>query len=175
MERLAAFHRLRPHGIGTVTTCSNRGCSSKQYLVLADGREIWHPEDLEPAVAPQSAAGVAARRIRKLHRRGRTWAALFGVGFAAGVAIGIAGLARESDTLLYAALGTLGATFAVAGTPLLITHLHLAHTTSELFEHYDVGLAARLNICARGLALVPCDALDMPVPQDPVLRSLPQR
>ena len=176
MERLAAFHQLRPTGMGAVTTCSSRGgCNTKSYLVLADGREIWHPEDLEPVVAPQSRAGVAVRRIRQLYRRGKAWGVVLGVVSAVGIGLGAAAISRESEPLFYASLGTLGAGFAVAGTAILITNFQLSNATAELFDQYDVGLAAQLNICARGLAVVPCDAPDMPVAQDPVLRSLPQR
>lgn len=176
LERLDAFNRLRPTSVDSVTTCSRRrGCNTRQYLVLADGREIWHPEDLEPVVAPQSAAGVAARRVRQLQRQGKTWGAALGVTMAVGIGLGAAAISRESETLAYAALGTIGAAFLIGGTATLITKFQLSSATAKLFDQYDVGLAAQLNICSRGLAVVPCDAPEMPVPQDPVLRSLPQR
>lgn len=173
---MEAFNRLHAAAVGTQTTCSNRGgCSSTQYLVLADGSEIWHPEDLAPVVAPQSEAGASMRRLLQLQERAWFWRKVMLVPMGVGIAFAVAAIATESAPLGWSALGLIGGGFVVGGAGVIVSNFRIRKATYQLFEQYDGGLAAQLNICARGMAVVPCDAPDTPTPPDPVLRSLPQR
>lgn len=89
-ERMQAFYRLHASAVGEQTTCSNRGgCSSTQYLVLADGTEIWHPEDLAPVVAPQSEAGASMNRLLQLQERARFWRKVMLIPMGVGIAFAV--------------------------------------------------------------------------------------
>lgn len=175
-ERMDAFGRLHAGGRGVLTTCSNRGgCSSEQYLVLADGREIWHPEDLAPVVDPQSPAGDASRRVARAQEGKRFWRNVLLLSLAAGAALSIGAVELHSEPMGYAAVTVLLGGIAVGFGGTLVHAFRLHYATNDLFDHYDEGLAQKLALCANGLALVPCEAPDSPPPPDPVLRSLPQR
>jgi hypothetical protein len=176
IERLQAFYRLRTKGVGTVTTCRGTSCSSNQYLVLADGHEIWHADDLLPLVPADSQAARDHRDYNRKTANQRLW--LYGtlIGIAAGIAMIHYGWEDEGPTdLLWAGVGVTAAGALIGGGGAYITGLQAQSAKRRMFEHYDEGLAAQLNICASGMAIVPCDAPNMPVAPDPILQSLPQR
>lgn len=176
LERLQAFYRLRASAVGTVTTCRGSSCSSNQYLVLADGREIWHADDLLPLVPPDSQAARDHREYKRVKANQRLWVYGMFVGIAAGIAMIHYGFEDDEPTdLMWTGVGVTAASVLIGGGGAYITGLQGVGAKLRMFEHYDDGLAAQLNICASGMAIVPCDAPNMPVAPDPILRSLPQR
>jgi hypothetical protein len=180
VERLQAFNRLRTRAVGELTTCSYRGampdhCWSSQYLVLADGREIWHHEDLLAVVTPDSQAARDHRDYTRVKANQLLWTLGLFAGAAAGIAMIHYGWADEPTDLMWTGVGVTAASVLIGGGGAYITGLQARSAKLRMFAHYDEGLAAQLNICTSGIAIVPCDAPNMPVAPDPVLRSLPQR
>jgi hypothetical protein len=176
IERLQAFNRLRSDAVGVMTACSNRsGCRSTPYLVLVDGREVWHAEDLLPVVAPDSEAARDHRDYKRAKAHQLFWTLGLFAGAAAGIAMIHYGWADEPTNLMWTGVGVTAASVLIGGGGAYITGLHAIGAEIRMFQHYDDGLAAQLNICTSGIAIVPCDAPNMPVAPDPVLRSLPQR
>jgi hypothetical protein len=154
--RMEAFTRLRPDK-RMLLSCSGR-CTSSQYLVLGDGKEIKHPEDLAPVIAPQTPAGESMRRILTLHARRRFWAKVLLIGLASGGAIAIAAATLDSRPLGIAAAGLIGGALVIGIGGMAVQGMKETLEMSTLFDSYEAGLAARLNLCARGTIVIPCES-----------------
>lgn len=183
-QRLGAFQQLREGAKAeeTITTCfSNGGCAShtRPVLVLANGEEIREAEDVEPVVDPGSTAGIA---VQKIHHRKRIKHVIQAATVLAVIVGGytlVKGFERHDRDLdtagaIIGVIGGLGGLFAI-----VIANDSIAEAQRTVFAHYDEGLAARLQLCVNGLALVPCENRDSPgIPlarPDPALRALPVR
>jgi hypothetical protein len=183
-QRMNAFEKLRPQERSTEIAVSCRGtaCSTaiNPMLVLGDGTEIQEPDDLLVVVPPDSETARAAARAARV-RSQRTWLA---VGTVLGAFAGLAmftyegwrshqefasGNADESTlgSLAYVGLGV-GLGSALVG---YIGHHYLqgrenAHKR-RAFASYETDLASRLQICATGLRLVPCEGASSELPATP--------
>lgn len=175
-ERMQAFEQLRTSGRGSVTTCSSHGgCTSSEYLVLGDGREIWHPEDLEPVVSPRSDAHEAAERLRDIQANRRIWRDVFLVGLIGGIAAVVAGVKIDSRPVILTGELMVAGGLVLGGGGMLVDGFRAAGPKNVILDHYDEGLLQQLNLCVNGTFVFPCEAPGTPPPPDPVLRSLPQR
>lgn len=176
--RLQAFQELRPAYVGSQRICNSRGgCTTQHYYVLGNGTEIWNFEDLAPVIEPTSAAGAAVQEYRDGRRHHATWRNALLAGLVAGLAIAYAGHETDSHTVTVAGFVVAGAAVSFGGFGYLSTGATMNEAKASIYAKYEDGLARRLNICTRGEAkvFVPCDAPFVPLPPDPLLRTLPTR
>lgn len=174
-QRVQMFRELRATSeLTTTTTECRRGCSTtvEKTLYLANGMEVYYPDDVLPAVAPDSIAARAVHNVQEHRRR----SAIYG------------GVALASAVVLFAAwLSSYGASYerALKGEPSFSTpetfglliggggvlvggigavhHYHqVVRYWGETNENYNDGLAQRLKVCIRGIAVVPCESATMP-------------
>jgi hypothetical protein len=165
-ERIALFNAKEPAKLATTEISQDRGQTWEEAstsLFLADGTEVVSPEDLAPLVAPNSPTMRAARRsvaARKKHH----------ILYAFTIAAMIGGLALTGAFQDEAPLGTPGYVGWLAFlVPPFIGYVGLHHyARAELaerraaFRYYARDLGDRLNLCARGLQLVACEAPPAP-------------
>ncbi len=144
---------------------------STNFIVLGDGRRVYHALDLSPAVAETSATAEAGRRSQAAARSANIW-----YGVALGVVCASAAMLAVSaadDTPGPGPLSTIGLlTFGggIGLTWVAISHSRVAHDERvSAFATYDRDLRARLELCVEGTRLVPCPAglpAVAPVPSD---------
>lgn len=153
-ERIAAYERLRAQAEPRY-----RG-ETFDDLRLADGRHVWHPEDILPVVPSRSIAARAATRAESL-RETSTLLLVGGGGLviAGSVWLG-AGVSGNADSFLDStgfglAVATVGLGVAVAALS-AIPEWAANDATSTAFQAYDRALRRRLGLCVAGFQVVPC-------------------
>lgn len=155
---------------GTVVDAARR----VDYLQLADGQRVYHPEDLMPVLASESSAYSAADRSRKNMSTARV---LNGVGWGT-VGVGGAVMVGGVATADYASTDTgalmtpliIGGGIMLAGVVMTLVSSGFARKAMDekatAFEMYNEGLAMRLNVCANEKVLVPCEEAGRTVSQE---------
>ncbi len=168
-QRVQMFNELHATGEDTTTTsfCGPRACSTKteKTLHLANGTQVYHPEDLLPIVGADS---ITARAVSSVHEHRRKALVYTGVGLASVVGlIAIGRIAIESHETSFSTPEKLGLVAIVAG--LLVggfgTWYHDHQATEywgEANENYNTGLAQRLDVCTSGFAVVACESAPPP-------------
>ena len=169
-QRVQMFNELHATGEDTTTTsfCGARGgCSTttEKTLHLANGTQVYHPEDLLPIVGPDSITARAVSDVYKHKRRARVYT---GIGFASVVGlIAVGRIAVENHETSFSTPEKLGLVAIVAG--LLVGgfgtwyHDHQAtESWGEANENYNAGLAQRLDVCTSGFAVVACESAPPP-------------
>jgi hypothetical protein len=184
-QRLKRFASLAPVGyrLELVDQCNASGgwkvCKPRvdsRSVLLADGREMRHAEDLLPVVAPSSKAAQHARAVKRAVRN-QTYS---GVG---GIAVSLTGgfiwyESRTDDA--YNIKGndtgkTIGMTMLAVGVITAVVGSWIYHSRAErneleAFELYQDGLAEGLRICFADLKPFPCEE-----PPTPPATSEPPR
>jgi len=174
-ERMQAYAALRAAGRGEVVSCDKHGCTKTEYLVLGDGREIWHLEDTVPVLSPKTDAGEEARRLVDIRANRRVWRDVLLVGLLGGIATIVVGAKVDSTPVIYAGEVMVAGGLVIGGLGMLVDHFRAAGPRNFVLDHYDEGLTKQLNLCVQDTFVYPCDAPNAPQPPDPILRSLPQR
>jgi hypothetical protein len=157
-HRIREFMQLRAIAEENVwnTRCThNVGCSDEledKALFLANGTRVEDPEQLLAFVAEDSESARAARHAAHARSRAKTWFAV-----AVGALVGsVAVAAKTQNATLGFALGLPGILLPAAlvwkNTSVAIEQANIAH------DHYNEGLAARLQLCIRGIYVAPCEA-----------------
>ena len=174
-ERVALFwqRRATAQSIGT----TNQEWSN-QTLFLGDNQpgseriEVVSPEDLEPLVGPDSETMQHARRSITARDKARRWStvsiAVLLAGFVAGVA-----LERGEDRSLPWGWITFGATAVTASITYAVARRAMREELTwrrRAFTTYTRDLGLRLDVCAHGMQVVPCEAAEKPPPGRTALR-----
>ncbi len=171
-ERVQLFWQRRATSEGVVT--SDREWVN-QTLFLGDKQagveqvEVVSPEDLEPLVGRDSETMQYARRSVVARKRARwwssaTWVALIG-GAIAGIALdesGVGGSLPWGWITFGASAVTASVTYSVARRA---TREEL-RWRKQAFVTYTRDLGLRLDVCAHGTQVVPCEA-DVNAPDAP--------
>jgi hypothetical protein len=160
----------------TTTTCGGGGgCSTsvEKTLYLANGTQIYHPEDLLPVVEPGS---ITARAVRHVHVQRRKALAYKGIALVSVVgffAIGFpkfeAGETSFSTPEKVGLLAIIGG-LLVGGFSAGYHDRQAAESWGEANESYNASLAQRLGGCTSGFAVVPCESA---TPATPPTRAMP--
>jgi hypothetical protein len=163
-ERIAMFHRYEPVSGETVSVSYNHGPYQLESssIVLSDGTRVANADDLLPVVPDDSDTARAARASAAAGHRSRVWAVIDVVTTAASIAVVSAYMSNNADTggNSNAPIILIGALIA-SGVPLLMAR-HERHEELQLriqaFTTFTHDLGMRLDVCAHGLEVVPCDA-----------------
>jgi hypothetical protein len=172
-ERIAAFERLQSRGrMDLVRTQHGRTIEqSAEFIVLADGRRVYHADDLIAVVGQDSPAGNAAAQSARARRKKIAW---YTVG-AAGMVVGVALLyATTLDTDLedpedglsgtfWASMG-LSAAGALAVTVGLFYGREEKEARAAAFMTFDDSLMQKLDLCAEGTRVIDCASAPTPQP-----------
>lgn len=181
-QRVAMYNAL--HGDSErstiTTTCNRGGCSSNEQrsIILANGTEVYHPEDLLPLLPANS---VAVRHIEAADQAAnrKYWSSF---GAVASVAIGapvmFSGFSMDpsvpNDTTR-TEIGTailLGGGLLFTGLWYYFHHVELSETTGAHYT-YNAGLAETLNVCVSGMQVIPCEFAAPGSPPPGLGRPLP--
>ena len=162
-QRVQAFESLRGVTEKTemTTSCHRGACSTevKNGLVLANGIEVWHAEDIAPVIAADSAAARHLTDVRAANERRSMWGWVAFAGAAGGIGGAIAiGEAGASDRVIFGTFLLGVTTFLVGGVGRGWNTYLRSQATRKAFETYNDGVARRLGLCVIGLAIVPCEA-----------------
>lgn len=149
--RVATFWKMLPRDRGIVTI---QGRLENETITLADGHtEVVSPEDLEPLVPENSDTMRYARESVRARKKSHM---LFNVSvpvFVGGACV--YGFGEGTISLVGA---------AIAVVALIPYALHRRYNSDELalrrkaFEAYPTDLGRRLNVCAHGNLVIPCEA-----------------
>jgi hypothetical protein len=174
VERAATYEQLRPLGTSTQTdvimTPNMLLVTQSEFLQLADGTRVYHPDDLEPVVADDSATGRAIRDYRDAKASSRRWRHGTLIAMAAGVAVAtVGGIVLSSDE----ESGVGGALFISGGLVTIFSPLGLLGTIipereardarRTAFFTYDGSLRQAMNLCVDGMRVVDCHAVIPPL------------
>lgn len=161
-ERVAMFHALERAGQDTIQISRNNGPYqlAGARLVLGDGTRVELPEDLLPVVPPDSDTARAARASSAVGHRANTW---MYIGFGALAASVITVVAVETERVSIGAPdGYLFAGAAlVTGLPFFAARQQRQEELQlrmQAFTTYTRDLGIKLDVCAHGLEVVPCEA-----------------
>jgi hypothetical protein len=174
VERAATYEQLRPLGTSTQTdvimTPNMLLVTQSEFLQLADGTRVYHPDDLEPVVADDSATGRAIRDYRDAKASSRRWRNGTLIAMAAGVAAATVGgivLSNDEES------GVGGALFLSGGLVTIFSPLGLLGTIvpereardarRTAFFTYDASLRQAMNLCVDGMRVVDCHAAIPPL------------
>ena len=162
-QRVQMFYQLyatRENTVTTTTCQSGGGCSTNvdKTLYLANGTQVYDPEDLVPVVSPDSATARAVHNVHEERRKVRTYGML-----AMACMAGSFFFLFKGDDLGSSALVKVGlpVTFGGALISAVLGRHHFRAATaywSEANESYNAGLAQRLRVCTNGLAIAPCES-----------------
>jgi hypothetical protein len=174
-ERLAAYESLHPRAEANTLIVSNGTVQqSTDFLVLGDGRRVYHADDLAPVVGEQSPTAEAGHRSAHALSHGKWWLRGGAIAAAVGIAATVVGFATADMQHIgrSAALVGGGIAFTVVGsTVAMIGAMSPLHEANDervsAFATYDQDLRKRLALCARGMQIVACDAVAPAAPAAP--------
>jgi hypothetical protein len=165
-QRVQMFKELYATGEDTMTTTTcggGGGCSTnvEKTLYLANGTQVYHPEDLLPVVGSDS---ITARGVRNVHEQRRKALIYGGISLASVVGfVAIAftklqpGETSFSTPEKLGLLVTLGG-LLVGGFGAWYHNRQATESWGEANTNYNAGLAQRLGVCTSGFAVVPCES-----------------
>ncbi len=157
-ERVATFEQLKPIDETVQRLSVNGGPwqTMNRSLVLANHAEVYAPEDLLPVVGADSETARAAQRSVEARGKQRSWSYV-----ALGAAVGgfmLAGWSFEGGPV------SPWIAFPVFLVGPVVAYGFARHyggieldERRAAFEHYTRDLGDRLNVCAHGTEVVPCD------------------
>jgi hypothetical protein len=166
-ERVALFWKRRPVD---ETFLRANGQLVDSTLHLADKTAIDSPEDLAPLVGDESATMRAARESVSARRKA-SW--LQTIGFAT-FAVGAFGTGVFTDGPPF---GSVTVAFGIMGAGLVTFVIGRIYARREIawrkkaFASYARDLGDRLDVCAHGAEVVPCQAPINPSPAVPAASS----
>lgn len=185
-QRIQAFEYYRMGGEGTemTTSCSNRGCTtrSRRVLILRDGTEVRHAEDLIPLLPVNTIAGYSARNLALHESRGRMWRRIALASVLGGLVVAVIAerMDRHDVAVGATAVGIGVGVIGLVGS--MKNYLEAKSETDSVFDNYNQGLAQRLGVCVAGYQLVPCEGYaagaqppSQTLPIDPAVGSLRQK
>jgi hypothetical protein len=169
-ERLAAYGKLQPLSMHSTDITYLRGGVAVgherevDYLQIADGRRVYHAEDILPVVAEDSPAATAAKRSSSKRQLGD---ALYWGGVAAltaGAVLFLTPLFLEDDEQtgepsFNPPLALSGGLMLGGGALIIIAKLpsRSGHDEAQTaFETYEPALRKKLNLCVIEGVLVAC-------------------
>ncbi|NVB83113.1 MAG: hypothetical protein HOV81_32345 [Kofleriaceae bacterium] len=175
----------RAQGVELETRCNRNGCSTSKtaMLQLEGGVVVRHPEDLRPLIDERSDSARALTRLEHAKSKRRTYKLVAYAGVLGFFASCVMAMKNESaNWFFYGGGAGLGVTVAGSIGAWLQSDDILAASTS-VFDGYDKALAQRLELCVKGLSLVPCEmetpgTMSVPVDDaggDAAIQALPQR
>jgi hypothetical protein len=174
----------RGESVETTTTCNGNGCSShsEAILELEGDVEVRHPEDLRPLIDERSESARALNDFAHARSTLHKWQIVGILGAAAFTGFGLGYMESEGENKAYgyATIGS-GVVLVIAAIAGYVTNRDILEASIRTYDHYDESLMQRLNLCVRGLSIVPCE-MDVPgtmaVPidgADSAIQGLPQR
>jgi hypothetical protein len=162
--RVQAYEQLRPLGSLTVVTTYHGQPTDvhPDHLQLASGQRVYHVEDLEAVVPPDSPTARAARESRAAARKVRTWGTFSLIATAVGTSLMLSAIAvadpdntRPAMTLVLAGGGV-----AIAGAvmlfPMMVYRKRANDAKHTAFLTYDSSLRRHLHLCVDGMKLISC-------------------
>ena len=171
-ERMAAYERLRSTGYQQthVTTVNRWGAATgttrtTDFLQLASGERVYFPEDILPAVGPNSPSGIAALESQASRGAARAWSIVSIGALVAGLGVMLSSLAfisdeGDSDTAITLLLA--GGGVAIVGSllliPVYVNNANAADEATTAYELYNSSLAGNLALCERDGSVVDCNA-----------------
>lgn len=169
-ERVDAFNALMPKDVVvTVVTqkCNTGPCGEwvNEGVRLANGTEVHYPEDLRPLVAPNSDTAHAIDDRQTEHTRTLFYGI---VGTAALLGGGLWLVSTDGPVLSTSEPTRLigGGALVLAGIlGIALSYKHYdayVADTHHAYAAYPHDLAATLNVCVDGLAVVPCETGHQP-------------
>lgn len=166
-QRVALFWKMRPIKEGTETF---NGSLVNDTIMLGDNKtEVVSPEDLEPLVGEDSDTIRYAKESIHARRKSNF---LYYMSFSM-AATAVAALTFGDDRIAIAG----GGLFVVALIPYFMQR-HYARKEIGLrrkaFDAYPADLGKRLNVCAHGNEVVPCEA-PLPGEKPPPATNVPSR
>lgn len=167
-ERVAMFKSLAQTGSETLQVSRNHGPWHVEgaRMTLANGTKIELPEDVLPVVPADSDTARAARASAEAGHRGNTWMYV-GFGVLAASIVTVASVESGAVHL------TISDEYLFAGAALItaVPFLALRHERDQelqlrmqAFSTYTRDLGTRLDVCAHGLQVVPCEEPQAPTP-----------
>jgi len=168
-ERVNAFNALRPVGM-TRTINVRNGNEVERTIVLANGEEIAHADDLLPVVPADSATAREARRYGRANRRFKLAMLGFTVAAASGIYV-FATADTDAAGRLEQPNKTLGGVLLVGAAVLLLSGgvyaLRARAARDAAFASYEPTLLDSLKLCVDGLTVAPCEDLGPPATVTP--------
>jgi hypothetical protein len=167
-EKLDAYEKYRPAAEASLVAVSSGTVVAKttDFLVLGNGRRVYHPEDLAPLVAEDSATAESGRLSAEALTRAKVWNWTGWGLFGGGLTLSFASLLDSGDpggddfgpngTLL--AVGSAACIGGLAAMGVAsFKYAPVAHDERvSAFATYDKDLRARLDICVEGTRIVSC-------------------
>lgn len=173
-ERAATYEQLRPLGTSSQTdvimTPNMLLVTQNEFLQLADGTRVYHPDDLEPVIADDSATGRAIRDYREAKASSRRWRNGTLIAMAAGVAVATVGgivLSGDEDSgvgqglFLTGGLVTIFSPLGLLGT--IVPEREARDARRTAFFTYDASLRQAMNLCVDGMRVVDCHSAIPPL------------
>jgi hypothetical protein len=171
-QRVAWFDAFAAESERTVTTvtCQKFSCtkSIEKSLTLGNGTRIDHAEDLLPLVRADSISARHMHDARRATVRGHVWRwVALGTalgGLATALVLDHEGVIDDRTALV---IGGTGAVFSLFSYFAARDELTVAtDAAGRAFESYTKDLADRLQVCVRGMQLVPCEDSTTGSPDD---------
>jgi hypothetical protein len=159
-DRVAAYERLRPTGVGM--EYGRHHALVDSHVELGDGTRVGYAADLEPVVLPASQTAAYAAHADAARTHTRRWVAVVMGLFAATMAAG----PIEAATMRvgWRQLETIGGTYLVGSLLIWGAYRQLGPASLDAFDAqaaafdgYDADLRARLDVCVEGLRVAACD------------------
>jgi hypothetical protein len=160
-DRLKAYEALAPSSLRIIKWVGNgsaaRGGTSTDSLALADGRRVYHVDDLLPVVDPKSQTVADIAAADEAGRKA-SYTFLGGVvAMVAGAVLMGVDLASSSKrgVPFYAGAGLgVGGIISIPIANMFGRQAGEARTSA--FLHYDEGLRQRLDLCRDEQEVTPC-------------------
>jgi hypothetical protein len=170
--RIDAFRRLRPigeHQTIAVTTSANGAVSvsSSTSLILGDGTEVTHADDLLPVLPAESVAAHAARASGDARQHKWAWMLIGDAVGIVGLGLLMSGMNQTDPNPQFTTQDQVALAMGIGG-PLVGTIGYFVYNHDEhsrraaAFATYQEGLTAQLNLCVSGLNMVPCETVAAP-------------
>lgn len=151
-------------------------------MQLEGGVQLRHVEDVLPLVPADSNTARAANEVLRLREKRSKYNWLLAIGSLVGATVTIIGVREDSMAVGFSGFGLLAGTLVVEATGKYFIDKDIDAVTKRGFDTYDQDLAKRLQVCVRGIAVVPCEmdtpgTMSVPLEEttDPAVQALPQR
>lgn len=167
-ERGRAYDQLKPLSMHETHTTYLQGGSpvgserTTDYLQLADGRRVYHAEDILSVVPSDSAAATAALESESYASSASTFKTVYWVLFTVGGLVMITPLLSAGDGDVSMTPVLVGGGVMLAGIPFIFMAKSKRNSANDAkataFETYEPGLRKTLNLCAKDGKVFDCAA-----------------
>ncbi|HEY4177719.1 MAG TPA: hypothetical protein VGM90_12825 [Kofleriaceae bacterium] len=160
-ERVDLFMR-RHATVEETRTCDGQRCgghSEDRSVFLADGTHVFHESDLLPLVADDSATARHSAAADRAKSTTTKWGLVAAAGFVTAFGLFASSVDDQDGSpgwkkglmLTGAIVGVIGGVMAWK------SQYTMWDETNAAFHSYNADLGTRLNVCADGLNVVPCE------------------